>query len=152
MDWTRYQSLTEDMNWGDQSLLAPDFIQELDQYLSYLKARFFISCATGGKHAEHSLHYSGRAVDVLFVDPYPGHLFDAFICAFRFRFTEVGVYPKWKFNSQEVGGLHLGMVKHTVNESPRRKLWIGIPGSGSAQVYIGASAKNLIAHNLFKGV
>lgn len=139
------------MNWGDPSAMEPDFLFEVDAFLSALKQRFFITSGTQGKHAEHSLHYSGRAVDFVFVDTYPGHILDAFLFCLRFRFTEVGVYPKWKLNGKEVGGLHCGMLKNAGGDLPRKKLWMGVPSEDGKQVYIGVSSKNLIKYGVLKG-
>lgn len=151
MDWSRFRLLTEDMNWGDKCLIRPELLSELDAFLVFLGLKFFVSCGTDGKHAEHSLHYSGRAVDVLFVSPYPGHLLDAFTAALRFQFTEVGAYPKWQFNGRTVGGLHLGRADHPSNEIPRRKLWLGVPGP-TGQIYLGATAKNFAAYGMMEGI
>lgn len=152
MDWSRFQQINEEMNWGDKALMVPEFLYELDSFLVYLKQAFFISCGTGGQHAEHSLHYSGRATDVLFVSPRPGSLLDSYTGALRFGFTEVGVYPRWKFNGREVGGLHLGLAGHDPNEAIRRKTWMGVPAENGSQTYIGATAKNFVTYGLLKGV
>jgi len=140
------------MNWGNPDAMEPDFISEMDALLFGLKQRFFITSGTQGVHAEHSLHYSGRAVDFVLVDPYPGHLLDAFLYCIRFRVTEVGIYPKWKFNGREVGGLHCGMLKNTGSEAPRKRLWMGVPSEENKQVYVGISAKNLTKYDVLKGV
>jgi len=152
VDWSRLQLLTEDMNWGDSKEMNPQLLVEFDRFLAGLKRRFFVTSGTQGKHAEHSLHYSGRAVDFVFMDSYPGHILDAFLLAVRFGFTEIGLYPAWRFNGQTVGGMHLGIHEATHTEALRKKLWLGVPDDKGAQVYIGISAKNLVKYDILKGV
>ena len=90
---------------------------ELDKLRGYIGRAIGISESNpmphpSSSHMADSLHYHGRAVDC-HVKNYP--LWEFFLAASRFKFTEIGVYPYW-----HSPGLHLGMSSKI---NPVRKYW-----------------------------
>lgn len=86
--------------------MSHELLLKLDDFRDYLGSPIFITCGTQGEHAANSQHYQGKAVDVVFPDTKMG-LLDRFIAAERFGFRGIGIYPEWKYQGRDFGGLHL---------------------------------------------
>jgi len=87
-------------------LVAYQLLEALDDFRDYIAAPIIFSpvrgslYATSG-HSEKSLHYQGKAADIMFPQT---PLLEAFIAATRFiAFGGIGIYPYWKPDA----GLHV---------------------------------------------
>src|SRR6185369_17437059 len=143
-DWGQIVFFHAADNWGDPMLMDYDFVKTVDQYRSFTKIPMIVSCGTQGEHAQLSLHYSGLAGDFVFPTKNDFTLFDLYLTAFRFPFTEVGIYPQWRYNGREVGGLHLGRSKGPIDH---KKTWIGLDTETGRQ-YTPVTQQSLAAHGI----
>lgn len=140
-DWESLSHFDATENWGDPDLMEFEFVSELDALRDFEKTRMVVSCGTQGKHARGSLHYIGRAADIVYPDCTWDQLLDRFLTALRFEFTEIGIYPDWRFDGRIVGGLHLGLDDLNPCE---RKFWIGVRNADGGNEYHAMTANNLI--------
>jgi hypothetical protein len=104
--------------------MDPAFIRQLDAFREKVAEPIFINFSNGDEeHQAGSLHYSGRACDIVFNRAVS--LNDVFEAS-RF-FTEVGIYPKWKNTnaSKSDGGLHVGFDAQLYRLPMHRKYWVG---------------------------
>lgn len=144
-DWASIRHFKAEENWGNPGLMQAVLVSELDAFRDYLAQNVVVTCGTQGKHADGSLHYVGRAVDIV-VPGWTRPLIDLWIEASRFGFTGIGLYRDWCYNGNKVGGLHLER-DHVLG---RRKFWIAIKQQDS-QVYFPFSSAVLGKYNLTGG-
>lgn len=136
-DWDSIRHFKASENWGDVSKINFQLVKTLDLFRDYIATPIQITCGTQGKHIENSMHYLGKAVDVVFPSIKKADLFDLFLCALRFSFGGVGIYPDW----HPMGGLHLD-----VRDAPFKAQWIGY-NNGSGQIYLPMTKDNLKKSN-----
>lgn len=144
-DWSQLRHLTRDLNWGNPDFMNGLFMYALDSWCHFTHQDIFITPHGGtlGKHDPKSLHYLGSAID--FVVPNSDwNLFDLFISLNRIPFTEIGIYPQWRYDGHEVGGFHVGMDTRSSFGSYYRKYWLGIKDKTlDKNIYLGINRKNL---------
>lgn len=133
-DWLNCKLLKPTMNWGDATKMNKWLVLETDVFLQKLGRSFIVSCGTNKVHLAHSQHASGDAVDICFPGMSKRDLFDAFLCASRFKFMGIGVYPDWNDP-----GLHLDWRK-----APYRALWLGF--GTIKQDYLALDLNNILTH------
>lgn len=154
-------------NWGKPDSMYPPFLLTLDAYRHELGIPLYVSKGVGadGSHdAEFSAHYINSDTGYAYaVDVFPllstvskRTLFDCFLLATKYPFTGIGIYPQWRLSRIESkgkvierGGLHLDMMQ----TRPFKKFqcaghWIGIPGKGYKQQYLGVTKWNLKSSGL----
>lgn len=104
--------------WGDASRINRDLLTELDRFRHHLGIPVYIT--SGFRNGSGtSQHDHGNAVDIV-VPGYQKTLFDLYLEAERFGFTGIGLYPDWKWNGDEIGGLHLD-----VRSAVKGARWLG---------------------------
>lgn len=135
--WKTLHYFKSTENWGDPDKMDFALIQELDSFRDFIKTPLLITRGTNGQHVDGSMHYLGRAADVVFPEVPLSGLFDIWIAAQRFvGFRGIGIYPHWQDAEIVRGGLHLD------NRPGNRALWMGVP-DGDGQKYVALSAQNL---------
>jgi hypothetical protein len=120
-----------------------DFMRQLDAFREKIGERIYINFSNGSeKHEAGSLHYSGKAADIMF-DRVAA--LDDVLVASRF-FTEIGYYPDWdrpdKRGIRE-GGLHVGYDRFAVAYRIQRKYWLGVRDLEGKTNYLGFTEANL---------
>lgn len=148
VDWSQLKTLKENMNWGDASKMDSTLLYTIDSWSIIEKKQIFVTPngGTTGEHSPNSLHYSGRAIDFVIPSAQKEDLFSMFISLLRFPFTEIGIYPDWRYNGKQVGGFHAGL--DSGNLLVRKKLWMGVRDTNRKNIYIGITKANLIAYKL----
>jgi len=120
MNWPQLKNFSPNENWGNPEKMDHRLLKLLDVYRTVVDEQIFVSCGTQGQHVQNSLHYQGKAVDILFPNQHRS-LFDCFLIAERFNFGGIGIYPDWVYNGKKIGGLHLDI--RIVDYAAR---WIGV--------------------------
>lgn len=146
--WSQIRHFKESEGWGDPSMMDFEFLYTLDQYRTFIGIgmRLTPSGGTVGVHEPLSLHYSGKAGDFIFKrEGAKPSLFDLFLEATRFEFTEIGIYPYWESQGEKVGGIHFG--KKTLAPGNRKRFWMGVVEAGK-QIYVGLTLDNLRKHGV----
>lgn len=144
-EWNSLRFFKRSEAWGEPDRMSFELLKELELFRKTLMQRIVVSCGTQGMHQKESLHYEGRAVDIVFPDRLlhtpdtDNSLFDYALKAMRLGFTGIGIYPEWRSDEKKVGGLHLEVS----SQGSPRKFWIGVGISKTNTTYIGVSAKNL---------
>lgn len=128
MIWEQLKYFKKEENWGDPEKMDHQLLLELDNFRHFVGYPMVITCGTQGKHVADSLHYQGKAVDIICPSL---KVLDFYLKAERFKFGGIGIYPDWRSNGEQVGGLHLD-----VREKPAR--WLGFAGG-----YFELTAENL---------
>lgn len=141
MIWNVLKHFSANENWGDANKMDPKLLKMLDNYRGVVNEKIFISCGTQGLHVPNSLHYQGKAVDILFPSSEKS-LFDCYLIAEKFNFTGIGLYPDWQFGGKRIGGMHLDL---RVSDIAVR--WIGVKEMNQT-VYIALNEQNLKATKL----
>jgi hypothetical protein len=115
--------------WGDLPKIEFSLIEELDKWREFIGVPFYITFGTNGKHVTDN-HKNGVAVDGC-IDADLVCPIDAFICATRFNFNGIGLYPKARHPAcKKPLGMHFDIA--TVEGNPgRKRFWIGEIQSGS---------------------
>lgn len=126
-EWKRIRHFGLGEAWGDPSLMAFSFVHLLDCFRDFVGAEIVISKGTQGTHVETSLHYSGRAADIVFPGLTIVNGLDLFIAASRFDFAEIGLYRGWQYQGKPIAGMHLGYRDPNPNDVAKKHYWIGIP-------------------------
>ncbi len=95
------------------------FMLAVDNFRHFIATPILVTSSNdpSEKHSNTSLHYPGRAIDLV-APGFDGTLLDLFIAATRF-FGGIGVYPDWRYNGRKVGGLH-------VDDRDEPGFWLGI--------------------------
>lgn len=123
--------------------MKEDFLLRLDEFRDFIKSPQIITFSTNGSHTEGSQHYQGLATDNVFPE-WKGSLFGLYLIAEQFGFTGIGIYPKWRYNGNIIGGLHLDYRRL---HNYRGARWIGLrerqENGNYENMYYGLSAKNL---------
>lgn len=148
MDWSQLKYLNQKMNWGDPEKISPTMLYTLDSWCVFAKKGIFVTPhgGTAGNHTTNSLHYKGMATDFIVLGASREDLLDLFISLTRFPFTEIGIYPNWKYNDKVVGGFHIGLDNSQL--MVRTKLWIGSADATGNNIYVGVSKNNLSSFKL----
>lgn len=145
-DWASIKWFTPHENWGNAGLMQAVLVSELDLFREFLDTAIVVTCGTQGQHTDGSLHYVGRAVDIIVPDPGSRTLMDLWTDASRFGFTGIGLYRDWCYNGKVTGGLHLERA-HVLG---KRKYWVCVKENGT-QVYLPFNSTNLKKYNLIGG-
>lgn len=114
-------------------------IECLEKFRELIGLPIFISSSNGGEHVKNSQHYLGKAFDI-FIPKYEGKLFDLIEKAKKCGFKGIGLYPHWRYQGRQMGGMHLD-----TRENDAR--WIGVM-SNSKQILIAFDETNLRKYNL----
>lgn len=118
--------MSKKINWDEISNFSPsefivpdkmhyDLVYQLQDFRTQISQSIFITSAydTNG-HAIGSMHYVGKAVDIII----PGmNLLEAYLEAERWPWGGIGVYPHWCYQGKCVGGLHLDIREVTKRAS-----------------------------------
>ena len=138
-DFSRFQYLTREMNWGDPDKISTDLLFRLDAYCQYMGHGVHVDCGTQGEH-KAQVHAAGLAVDLIPLTLINGamSLLDCFIAATRFGFGGIGIYPDWEYNNVKTGGLHFD-----VRPARMTALWLGVKDVSNEQIYIPLTEDNL---------
>lgn len=128
-------------NWGEKERIDRQVILTLDLALGEVGSPCLVTCGTSGKHIEHSLHYEGKALDIMFPDLQLQDLPDLFYIFCRYAaFNGIGMYSEWRMDlgpgigqPPKIGGFHLD-----VRPTTRKALWIKHEGP-----YLGFTTENL---------
>lgn len=147
-DWSQLSYLNEKMNWGDVSKMDAAFLYTLDSWCVFEKKGIFVTPHGGntGNHQPGSLHYQGKACDFIVMGATLDDVLDIFVSLSRFPFSEIGIYPNWKYNGKVIGGFHVGLDNRQL--MVRKKLWMGISEPDGRTVYIGITKNNLMSYKL----
>lgn len=160
--WKTLRYFSRRENWGKPDLVDPKLLLILDAYRHELQVPLYVSKGVsppGSHDAQDSAHYIDEktgyasAVDLipLLSQCSALTLLDCYLLATKYPFSGIGIYPHWRLSKiagsgkiVERGGLHLD-TKTRNNLSPFRAAghWIGIPGKGYKQQYMGVSKWNL---------
>lgn len=162
MNWNELKHFSRRENWGKPDHMYPPFLLTLDAYRDDLGVPLYVSKGVGsiGSHdVENSAHYIDPNTGYAYaVDVFPLlstaskiSLFDCFLLATKYPFTGIGIYPHWRLSRVsgkgkiiERGGLHLDMMDHReLKKFQCSGHWIGVPGKGYKQIYLGVSKWNL---------
>ncbi len=123
-DWQKLAHFKSE-EFGIPELMDNDFMTRLEAFRVELAIPVYINYSNGKEtHEPNSLHYSGKACDVMLERSVT---INDFICATRF-FSEVGIYPEWT-NAKAPnakGGLHVGFNWSADRTVKQRRYWIGI--------------------------
>lgn len=140
-EWAKIKFFNPSENWGDTSIIKYPLVKLLDVFRGRIGKPVKILCGTQGDHVNGSKHYIGEAVDIVFPWATKEELWDMYILAVKVGFRGIGVYPHWKLDGQEIGGLHLD-----IRETDEIVSWLGILDNQGKQVYIPATRANLRSH------
>lgn len=140
MSWngTKHFKPNSDIDrWGDWDKLSKDLITELQRLRDHLNRPIFVT--SGYRYGDgSSQHHKGLAVDIVCPTYTKDRGVESLLWeALRFDFKGIGVYPNWKYQDIEVGGLHLDF-----REAPVKAMWMGIK-QGSGQKYLPLTVQNL---------
>jgi hypothetical protein len=141
-DWTGLKFFRRTENWGNPDKMEKWFLYELDAYREHIGTAILVTCGTGGIHVKGSQHYIGQAADIMFPGKSRAELFDLYMAATRFKFGGIGLYPNWKLEGKELGGLHLDW-----RQAPVKALWLGAEVNGT-QKYLALNTENLRKYGL----
>ncbi len=142
-EWKQLKHFSAFENWGEADRMQLRLVKALDIFRDVAGTPILVTCGTQGKHSEHSEHYQGGAVDILFPNIFLPGLLDLFLLATRFdEFDGIGIYPHWRLNGVAHGGLHLD-----VREVKSKAYWMGVPGAGG-QRYVSLNAEHLRKYGL----
>jgi hypothetical protein len=114
-DWNAVKVLRGDgHNWGDKKILDRKVVRLLDDFL--LAQGLFdavVTSGTGGDHATNSLHYQGKALDVMLPGTLRRRLPALYALLLHAGFGGVGIYADWKLsrNMPPIGGFHVDSRK-----------------------------------------
>lgn len=119
-EWKKIVYFKASENWGDAGAISFDLVSALDRYRSYVSVPIAVTCGTQGEHEKNSLHYQGKAVDIVFPGQPIERLFDLCLSAMRFpEFRGIGLYTQWSYKGVKCGGLHLD-----VRDEHMRSQWM----------------------------
>lgn len=147
IQWEQLSFFHKEENWGDPSLMDFELLRTLDLYRHYCGEAMLVTSGVQGQHHQLSLHYSGRAVDVVFMHR-KRPLFDLFLEACRFPFSELGVYVDWEYGGKCVGGMHFGLSAD-YNKKLRKKLWVALD-TNKGREYLPANLEGFREADLLK--
>lgn len=126
-DWEQIRYFSPKENWGDPYKMEFGLIWLLDSFREFHGRPIFISMGTQGKHSPNSMHYVGKAVDLI-IECGKSTKLDVILSLFRFPFTGLGIYPDWQYHKFSRSlGVHLDC--RVVTSLPRgitQAQWIGI--------------------------
>lgn len=144
-DWARLEHF-KPTDFGIPELMDKDFLTRLEAYRAELGIPIHINYSNGSeKHEPNSLHYIGKACDIMFDRAVR---INDFICATRF-FSEVGIYPNWQRAAAVTGGLHVGFNWSADRTVKQRRYWIGIKNKTTgANDYIPLTTEALQTHHI----
>jgi hypothetical protein len=145
-DWQKVRHFGPGENWGEADRMYFPFVAMLDRFREFVGVQIVISKGTQGKHVLTSNHYKGYAGDLVFPALAPWQLVDLFFNATRFDFTEVGIYPDWKYAEKITGGMHLAFnPDERQGDVARKKYWIGTPEKTATgdQLRVAVTVENL---------
>lgn len=153
-EWKRIRYFGPKENWGDSSLMLFSFVSLLDAFRDFVGFPIVVSKGTQGEHVQTSLHYCGKAADIVFPGKAVSDSFDLFIAASRFDFTEIGIYVGWDYQGNPAAGMHLAFTEHSGNEPARKRYWIGTSEAGTdgTPVRVELSIENLRKFGFLKAV
>ena len=158
-------------NWGDVDGISDEHLLRLYDFRVWVGTPIFVLHAvkTSG-HAKKSYHYGRKdengvwtvepcATDIILPD-YQKTPFDLILDAQRFGFTGIGYYPHWRYNGQQVGGLHVDSRPlkwdRDLSINYRHSRWMGIKVQDEndegkyKQEYIAMTFHNILKYS--KGV
>jgi hypothetical protein len=144
-DWKSIRNFTP-AEFSAPERMDYDFLRQLDAFRAKVGEAVLINFSNGPeRHAAGSLHYEGKAVDLMFRRRVT---LDDFLLATRY-FTEVGLYPDWDRpdTKDREGGLHVGYERFAVSFAQQRKYWMGVKHQGITQ-YVSLDAANLRRYGL----
>ena len=123
--WAQIRNFNPEENWGDPTKMDFALLQELDAFRGFIGTEIHVNCGVQGEHVNNSMHYHGKAVDIMFPSVTKEDLFDLWIAAQRFpEFRGVGLYPDWNLDGRVLGGMHLD------SRPGNRALWLGKRSEG----------------------
>lgn len=111
-------------------------LREVDALRNMCKKPIYVTPDGSYRKGDPREHGKGNALDVVCPDV---ELMEFYLLAERFKFNGIGVYPKWKWNNETVGGLHLDVRKLA---HPYGARWMGLKIDNANQ-YITLNTVNL---------
>ena len=148
-DWEKIRHFRKTENWGDPTKIDFQLVHLLDQFRAHLGQEIYVSCGTQGAHVKDSMHYQGKAVDVI-IDVGGKEPLDLVLLALKFPFTGIGIYPRWRHpRFLRPLGFHLDV--RDVSSLPRgvvQATWIGVPNATGKTTYCTFDAANLRRYGL----
>jgi uncharacterized protein YcbK (DUF882 family) len=148
-EWVHIRHFKESENWGDPLKLDFGLVWLLDSFREHVGKPMIVVCATQGKHVKDSMHYVGKAVDIV-VDADEMSPLDIMLIAFRFPFTGFGVYPRARY-AEFIRPLGLHLDVRPVTALPRgitQAQWIGVPDAKGKNEYLSLNQENLKKYGL----
>lgn len=144
--------------WGEPEKMDREFLLCLDAWLQFirttwLEVNYAVRFGTQGEHSPGSLHYQGKAADLIISMPADKRALDLLLTVARFNFTGVGLYPHWN-NKTSSGitipnhmGLHLERKGPIYNPGTQRLAqWLAYyheQGGKKHQAYTALNAENI---------
>jgi hypothetical protein len=132
--WADLKHFTRNENWGNHKLIDHILLRKLDLFRQYINSPVIVTSGTQGEHAKNSLHYEGKAVDIV-IPEIKLIAFDLIMAAERFNFGGLGYYTWWFREHKKVHGFHFD-----VREGISGARWLS-PSEGE---YIALSYSNLM--------
>ena len=138
--------------WGDPDAIDDNILLRLDDFRHWIGVPVYVTAGVKTRgHARKSYHYPENgacAVDII-IPEYMETPFDLIMDATRFGFTGIGYYPHWRWNGEQVGGLHVDVRPlkwdgdETLNYNQSR--WMGVVVDGK-QKYIEMDFDNILKY------
>lgn len=136
--WKLLKNFKPTENWGDPLRMDFIFMALLDDFRTLVGTPIFVSCGVQGAHVERSMHYLGRAADIILPKVEREDLYKIVKHAQDNGFGGIGLYDHWHYHGKVTGGLHL-------DNRSQHATWMGVKESGK-QVYKALSEENLIKY------
>jgi len=130
-------------HWGDPNRMQAEILLRVDALRDFVGKPIFVT--SGFRENDRGEHGSGNALDI--VCPTLS-LLDFYLSAERFGFTGLGVYPNWKWDGLETGGLHIDLrdlgarIGSNFAEFKGAR-WLAYKGADGKQVYTTLDKANL---------
>lgn len=120
--------------WGDPSKISRLLLEKLDVLREIVDAPVIVT--SGFRPNTTSQHSLGKAADIIVPSWDVTKLYELYKIAELVGFNGIGIYPKWAYKGQTLGGIH-------VDVRDKKARWMGVPKPGGGQEYIGLTEANL---------
>lgn len=106
-DWQNIKYFKPTERWGDWTKIDSKVIYMLDILRGKLNTPIYVSCGTQGSHVAGSMHYQGKALDLLFPNLLMSDMPHVAQEAEDVGYTGIGLYSEWELHGVKTPGMHV---------------------------------------------